>query len=141
MYKKEFIAMDKLEGRTGRREEDNFKWVLCALLGRPCPPPPQCQGVRRAPQAPVEWLSEGWSDMCGGLRHPPPSGVDCAPRAPLRSNCSVSSSCYYSNPHYRDLSSRSNTTTTQPVTRLRGETGHFSGAAGENSQSSPGRKS
>ena len=79
------------------------------------------------------------SGCVGGCASPCVGG---GPRSPaLRSNCRVASSCYYSNPHYRDLSSRSNTATTQPVTQLRGETGHFSGAAGENSQSSPGRKS
>ena len=67
---------------------------------------------------------------CVGAPAFPPSRVGRAPRALLLSNCSVSSSCYYSDPHYRDLSSRSSTTTTQPVTQLHGETGHFSGAAG-----------
>lgn len=122
MYKKEFSAVDRPEGRAGGREGDNLKRVLCALSGCPCPPVP---GRKESPTGPP-----GTVRCVLGLRHPPPSRVGRAPRAPLLSNCSVSSSCYYSDPHYRDLSSRSSTTTTQPVTQLHRETGHSSGAAG-----------
>ena len=62
MYKKEFIAMDKLEGRTGGGEEDNSKWVLCALLGHPCPTLPSAGAPWSGSATPVR--------LCGGLRIP-----------------------------------------------------------------------
>ena len=54
MCKKEFSAVDRPEGGTGGREGHNLKWVLCLPRVPLPPPPPQCQGVRRAPRAPVE---------------------------------------------------------------------------------------
>lgn len=40
MYKKEFSAVDRPEGRAGGGEGDNLKRVLCALPGRPWSPVP-----------------------------------------------------------------------------------------------------
>lgn len=119
--------MDRPEGRAGERERGTTLKSGSSLR----PPgrlPFQCQGVRRP-----HWAPQGQSDVCWGSGIPLPRGWAVLPSSAAL-NCSVSSSCYYSDPHYRDLSSRSSTTTTQPVTQLHRETGHSSGAAGGQSE-------